>query len=424
MKIYIFDLQYANYTKASTPKPSASVMLASGYHKAKGDTVIFSSEPPKNFAIYDLIYINKDIEGLFHLQEWLDYPNVKPIGDFWHKDEIYFDERWTEFQPDITIYHDWIKNFMAAVPRKREKLFETFFEYTPFLMKRKNGIVEPSGDKILILDRNWASWENGFELISELDIKKIRFVYPIPIDSDYEKACSLIYNCKNIIRDHVWLELTGIIPKDKQIDMARTFKKYKLGRNIKVKWKLDFENLDAWWSNLLPAADMFETFLREGKKYLFCSAPEHLYLPDEELKALWGQFQNWTLFRLKNTRNNVIDNWIFYGISDYNKIMEFLKDPITFVSKKQKGQASMTRLLNLIEREPHIVYELSRTQRAPVGIDPGYGVIKLGINVESGDDIHPMFLPFVHNLFSNDLYAKSKIQTALKNMSYTWETEQ
>lgn len=423
MKIFIFDMQYANYTKASTPKPSASVMLAAGYHRAKGDSLIFSDEPPKNFALYDIVYINNDADGLFYLQEWLDYPNVKAIGTCWGEEESFFNNEWTKYPPDITIYHDWINRFMKAAPRKHEKVFETFFEYIPFIIKQDGKIVEPSGDKILILDKGWNEWENGFELISQLNVKRLRFAYPIPIDKHWEEACNLIHYCKNIVRDHVWLELTGIIPVERQLEIAKTFKQHKLGRNVKVKWRLHFNSMTEWWDSILPAMDMFECLLTEGNKYLFMSAPEHLYLPDEELKAVWAQFQNWTLFRLKNTRNNLIDNWIFYGINDYDKIMEFLKDPLIFVSKKQRGQTSMGRFLNLLNQRPELVYELSRVQRAPVGVRPGRGTIRTMIDVEESGSIHRIFLPFIHNLFSNDLTAQRRIQKELAKIKYNWAEE-
>ena len=227
MKIFIFALQFANYSGRSTPKPSATTMLISGYHKAKGDTVVFSARPPKNFALYDIVYINKDTDGLFHLQEWLDYPNVKAVGNFWENETVYYSEDWELTPPDITIYHEWITDFMKKFPSKNEKLFETFFQYTPFIMKQKGKIIEPSGDKILILDRNWIEWDCGFDIVSSLDIKRLRFAYPIPINYDYEKVCDLVYYCKNIDRNHLWLELYGLIPKEKQIEIAKEFKKRK-----------------------------------------------------------------------------------------------------------------------------------------------------------------------------------------------------
>lgn len=412
MKVLIFDLTYANYNGRATPKPSMFAMLASGWHKSQGDTVIFTSDIPTNFAAYDLVYINKDSFGLFHLKEWLYYPNVRLIGAFWGDEPAYYNVEWELAPPDITLYHDWIHAFMKKFPGKNVKLFEVFFDYTPVKWVQKNKITNPQGSKILIIDRDWTDWDKDFVAASELNIKKLRFLYPIEINDNCEKLCQLIYHNKNIERTFLWLGLHGIIPKEKQIEYARIFKKYKLGRNVKIKWTLHTDDPSEWAELLLKAVDMFETFLTEGKKYLFADIPDKLFIEDPQMKLMYSAFSSWSNMRLVNTRNNLIDYLIYNSINDYNNIIEFLKHPDEFVrGKKRKGQAAMTIFLGMFEDEEktNLVYELSKVQRAPLNVVTVPGDIR----ENHSDTIDPRFLPFIHNLFSNDNYAKKLIAKEL-----------
>lgn len=362
MKILIFDLQYGHYNGINTPKSSESVMLASGFHKAKGDTVNFSAAPPHNFAMYDIVYINNDAPELFYLTEWTHYPNVRLIGRFWHELERYYNPEWEFTPPDITIYWEWLEAFSKKYKSKRTKIIETFFEYTPVKLVQGGKLTKPAGEKILIIDSDWHKYDFDLMHVASLDIKRLRFNYPLPIEGRCEEICSFVYHCRQVVRDHLWLSLNGIIPKEKQIEYARTFKKYKLGRNVKVAWTLEPQTEDEWVDYLIPAMDMFETFLSEGNKYLFLEVPKYKHVQNVPVRQIWIAFRRWTNFRLTNTRNNLIDRILYDSLKSYEPMAEIFTDPYGYIERHPKGNG-ITNLILFIEQYPEIALEFAKVQR-------------------------------------------------------------
>jgi hypothetical protein len=362
MQVLIFDLQFGHYDGRSTPKPSAGTMMASGYHKSKGDAVIFTAIPPKNFATYDIVYINNDSPDMFYMQEWLEYPNVRLIGRYWHESELYRDVKWDFTPPDISIYWEWIDGFAAKYASKRVKVLETFYNYTPVKLVQNGKLTSPAGHKILIIDEDLVKYDFDFSHITCLDIKRLRFCYPLPIEGRYQIICDLVKHAKQIDRDHLWLSINGILPKEDQIAYAKEFKKNKLGRNVKITWFLDPKTEDEWVSYLIPAMDMFETFLREGNKYLFLEIPYYKYVQNDPIRRLWIAFRRWSNFRLTNTRNNLIDRILYDNINGYDALIEIFSDPYGYRARHPKGNA-ITELITLIEQYPEIVYEFAKVQR-------------------------------------------------------------
>lgn len=357
-RILIYDLKMANYVYNSTLYPSYAVASVSGYHKALGDEVIYTIELPV-FENYDIVYINKDDDDLFHIPSWLSYPNVIPIGDKWGEDEVKKPE-WYEYPPDLTVYHPILDYRVDKYPRYNKTRYDHFY-YTPIRLydgfgKYQNPKI-PEGDKIIIMDRFWE-----IDVVSEIP-NTIQFNYPIELNtSNANDYWSLARINRNISRKFLWGVFREIPNEEESQIYLKAWKENKLGENFRLKVVVTFEE-EQEWLDAIPKVLDFLDIMRKGakKKVMFYPYNIETFSFPELLK----QMKRWTGNANLYKQNTVVDYMILDGLGSFENMRSFILDPRGFMESKTRANGKLPYpkvnfLPDLIETYPDLVHRLSQ----------------------------------------------------------------
>lgn len=357
-KILIFDLQFQNYVYHSTPQPSMYSMLVAGYHKAKGDKVIFTDTEPKVFNEYNIVYINKDEEDLFHKPAWLKYPNVKLIGGHWENGiETHYDPEWEIYPPDITIYHGWIDRRLKKYTKYNPERLVHFY-YTPVKIKQKNKLTAPNGEKLLIIDNDIENFDSDFSHIAcNVSADKIKFLYPISLDNEPEKVLSFFNTTNNSIsKDNLWFELKEIPTEEKQKELFDAIKKYKLRGKSRLKLNLSRDTNEEWIETIPRVMEfMGQARIQIRERIVFYPRNQYKFKYSRVLQEM----KRWSGSRLSYEKNTCLDYILVDGCRNSSNVMDFLNNPVKYIADKRQGTNKLFEIFDCMLEYPDVIYALT-----------------------------------------------------------------
>lgn len=358
-KIAILDLNFMTYSYHSTPQASMYVMLLSGWHKAKGDTVSFADSYP-DVKMYDKVYIVKDRLGLEHISSWLIPSNVIPVGNYWDKEgiESVYDEKWETTPPDNTIYWGWLDRWTTRYQKyNKERLAHFYLE--PIKIRQNGKNYWPDGEKYLILDNDMEEWDPEFEEMSEQFMQKVRFAYPISLDGRWEAVLKFIKHgpCS---RTDLWLEMDyQNYPTDQDYqDAADIWAKYNLGRMLKLRLNVRCNSHTEWLEAVEKIYRGLAIFRMTGKKRL---RVQPFNIESFNHPRILTELKRWTGRTQGYAKNSLFDYTLFDGARGTVKIEEFLKDPYGYTERSRFGTNKFIEVLEFIEKEPELFYIITES---------------------------------------------------------------
>lgn len=356
MRIVIFDLKFTNYIYHSTPSPSMETILISGYYKSKGAQVIFSDTIP-DFGVYDKVYIVKDAPNLFHHPEWLSYTNVYPVGRYWEGIEPTYDIDWESGMPDINIYQNWVENWIKKYPSYNPKRLNSFFR-RPVKLKQGNKITAPEGDNLLIIDNDLHIWDKECKVLSELNVKSMKLLYPMILDGRWEEALKC-FSLKHIYRGDFWAEMNFEYYDEEKIkEVIEIFNKYKPGRLFRIKCHVSGQSNQEWVELIPRIYKLLEDFRMDAGKRIFI---EPHGIENFQFPRILQELKRWTGKDMGYTKNSLFDYMVFDGCRDVFKMAEFFQDPYDYLEKKKHGKNKFIELIPFIETYPELMDVITKS---------------------------------------------------------------
>lgn len=349
MRVVIFDLKFMNYIYHSTPTPTMETLLLSGYEKQEGNHPIFTDEPP-NFARYNKVYIVKDEANLFHDPDWLKHECVVLIGKGWEGSEEWNDE-WEEAIPDMTIYDNWIQNWLKKYPKFSENRLMPFFK-KPFKIKQAGSIYYPKFNEALIIDNDLHEWDKGYETLKEIDSNKFMLLSPLVLDNKWQDALEL-FELRTIRRGNFWatMDLSKYSKEDIQ-DAINIYNEFKPGRMFRIK-ATDVAYTDKQWIQRLDF-DYWALgeFRMQANKRLFFYPSGHSGL---DIERVIKEFKRWAAKDNGYKKNSLFDYMIYDGCRNTEQMARFLHNPYKYIEEKRHGKNKFIELMPLIEKNPRIM---------------------------------------------------------------------
>lgn len=362
-RIAILDLNFMTYSYHSTPQASMYVMLISGWHKAKGDTVSFADVYPDT-KFYDKVYIIKDRPGVDHLSSWLIPNNVIPVGNFWANDgvEAFYNEAWERTPPDNTIYWGWLDRWTERYPKyNKERLAHFYLEPVKIRQGEKN--YWPAGEGFLILDNDMKDWDPAFLDMMEQPMRQVRFAYPIPVDGRMREALYFI-KYGPCSRADLWLEMDfkNYPTLESYQEAADLWAEFALGRMLKL--RLNFEcNSHAEWAEALPRVyDGLAAFRMTAKKRV---RVQPFNIDSFKYPRILVELKRWTGRTQGYAKNSLFDYMIFDGTRGTERVEGFLTDPYDYIAKRKLGTNKFKEILEFMENEPELFYKITESYPKP-----------------------------------------------------------
>ena len=357
-QIVIFDLNFMTYTYHSTPQASMYAMLISGWHKSRGDNVIFSDEPP-NYSLYDIVYIIKDRIGVEHVNSWLIPENVVPVGNFWERDgiEAFYNKEWETTPPDNTIYWGWMDRWTERYKKYNKRRLEHFYR-TPVKIKQKDKIVWPQGAGYLILDNDIRDWDPAFLEFMEQDLKQIRFAYPIPVDGRWREVMEFL-TLKQANREFLFLDMNyeNYIDED-FIEAADIWTEFKLGRMVRLHLNVELHTQEQWLEAIPRIYGVLGDFRMKGKKMV---RVQPFNIDSFSHPRILKELKRWSGRSIGYAKNSLFDYILFDSIRDTKLIEFFLRDPYGYLEKGRFGVNKLGDVVKFAEEFPDLMYCISKS---------------------------------------------------------------
>jgi len=356
-RVLIFDLQFQNYVYHSTPQPSMFSMLVAGFHKAKGHSVTFTDTEPKVFNEYDIVYINKDEDDLFHKPQWLKYPNVVLIGRYWEGLNTTYNLEWEKYPPDITIYHGWLNRRAIKYPKYNPERLEHFY-YEPVKIRQGARLTAPSGNKLLIIDFDLEESDPLFEHISNnVSAKRVSFLYPISLDKNPKQKLAFLRTTRDFVsKKNLWLVLSDLPTEEQQEEFFDAIKTYPPLSEARI--KLDIKrDTNEGWLEVLPKIIHFIGKARQEFRERILVYPRNQYT--FKYPRILQELKRWTGSRLTYEKNTCIDYILVDGCRNTSNILSFLEDPVDYIEKKRQGTNKLFEVYDFILEYPEIALALT-----------------------------------------------------------------
>ena len=358
-KIAILDLNFMTYSYHSTPQASMYVMLISGWHKAKGDSVSFADAYPDT-KMYDKVYIVKDRLGLEHISSWLIPHNVFPVGNYWDKEgiESFYDEDWETTPPDNTIYWNWLDRWTTRYP-KYNKIRLAHFYLEPVKIRQKGKNYWPSGADYLILDNDMEEWDPEFLEMLDQPISRVRFAYPIPLDGRWDAVLKFI-KYGPCLRTDLWLEMDyENYPTEEDYQAAADiWVKYSLGRMLKLRLNVKCNSHEEWSEAIPKIYKGLAIFRLTGKKRL---RVQPYNIETFNHPRILMELKRWTGRTQGYAKNSLFDYILFDGTRDMTRVEKFLTDPYEYTNNGRFGTNKFKEVLRFIEAEPELFYVITES---------------------------------------------------------------
>lgn len=356
--VVIFDLNFMTYTYHSTPQASMYAMLISGWHKSRGDKVVFTDEPP-TYKLYDIVYIIKDRIGIGHLPEWLFPENVVPVGNYWDKVGVksFYNPEWETTPPDNTIYWGWLDRWTTKYAKYNKARLEHFYREPVKIMQRGKK-VWPEGKGFLILDNDMKDWDYGFEEMMQQNLSQIRFAYPIPIDGRWEEVLTFTKH-RQAAREYLFLDMFYENYSDEDfIEASKIWAKYKQGRMVRLHLNVDLMDNDSWLEALPRIYKALADFRMRGGKML---RVQPFNIDTFEHPRILKELKRWTGRGTGYAKNSLFDYILFDGVRDQGNLLSFLSDPDTYVKNIRKGSNKLPELLAFAKQHPDLLYIITES---------------------------------------------------------------
>lgn len=356
--IVIFDLNFMTYTYHSTPQASMYAMLISGWHKSRGDKVVFTDEPP-NYKLYDIVYIIKDRIGVGHLPEWLFPDNVVPVGNYWDKEgiESFYNPEWETTPPDNSIYWGWLDRWTTKYTKYNKKRLEHFYR-EPVKIKQRGELVWPEGKGFLIIDNDMEQWDPAFEDILQQNLSQIRFAYPIKIDGRWEETLTFIKH-KQATREFLFVDMFYENYTDEDFsNAAELWAKYKLGRMVRLHLNVKLDTHEEWLEALPRIYKVLADFRMKGGKMVRIQ-PFNMEAFDHP--RILQEMKRWTGRSIGYAKNSLFDYMLFDSLRNSKAILDFLSNPDEYVTRGRHGSNKLPEILDFAEEYPDLLYIISES---------------------------------------------------------------
>jgi hypothetical protein len=353
LRVGLFDLQLLKYVYVNTPYPSTAGLLLAGYHKAENDQVILLDKIP-NFNLYDIVYIIKDDWDLYHEAEWLRYDKVVLVGRYWDSSISTWKPEWTEALPDMTPYRKWAELWLERYPSYKAERIDHFW-YTPVLLKTNKRILNPEGEKILLIDYRLDSIDADYSTLMSLNIKSLQMLHALNVTNNTRYAFQFLKQ-KNIVKRGLWLTIDTNITQTAMLDIIQAWKEFKLGRMARIKLWITAKDDVEWKEELYYIINLLALWREQAGKRLFIEPVDlYSYSYPDILIAL----RRWTGRDMGYAYNSLIDYLIYDSIKDNKSIIDFFIDPYEYISNKRLGWKKMQSLVTFIEEQPELTQLLS-----------------------------------------------------------------
>ena len=348
IKILIYDLLLASMIFHSTPHPSKSGMLISGWHKSQGDSVVLTDTTP-DFERYDIVYIIKDSVELVHEPHWFKHNNIVLVGKGWPAPV--WETEWETAMPDQFLYRGWADAWRAKYPTVLEKRMESFYR-KPVLLRQNGKIVLPEKeDRLLIIDDDLHIWDKDGEVLCQVKTKYSLLLYPIKLDGRWEAALK-VFEKRHLLRANLWFEFDSTISDEELQQACDLLNLHKPGRMMRIKMH-SWANSDEEWRQEIPNIyRKLEKFRNEVGRKIW-SVPHNInsYTHTRILK----EFKRWTAMNQGYNNNSLFTYIVYDGCRDMIAMAEFFKDPYDYVAKKRRGTNKFGELIKFIEEEPELM---------------------------------------------------------------------
>jgi len=356
--IVIFDLNFMTYTYHSTPQASMYAMLISGWHKSRGDKVVFTDEPP-NYKLYDIVYIIKDRIGVGHLSEWLFPENVVPVGNYWDKEgiESFYNTEWETTPPDNTIYWGWLDRWTTRYAKYNKNRLEHFYREPVKIMQRGKKIW-PEGKGFLILDNDMEVWDPDFEETMQQNLSQIRFAYHIPIDGRWEDVLIFMKH-KQASREYLYVDMFYENYTDEDfLEASKLWAKYALGRMIRIHLNVDLRNNEEWLEAIPRIYKTLADFRMRGGKMV---RVQPFNIDTFDHPRILKELKRWTGRNVGYAKNSLLDYMLFDGLRNSQAVLSFLSDPDAYIEKGRLGANKLPEILAFAEEYPDLFYLISES---------------------------------------------------------------
>lgn len=356
--VVIFDLNFMTYTYHSTPQASMYAMLISGWHKSRGDRVIFTDEPP-NYGLYDIVYIIKDRIGVGHVNSWLAQDNVVPVGDYWAEDGIdaFYNEEWETTPPDNTIYWGWLDRWTTRYKKYNKARLEHFYR-TPVKIKQRNKFVWPKGRDFLILDKDMHEWDPDFEQFIEQDIQASRFAYPIPIDGRWREVLSFLTS-RQISREYLFIDMFYENYTDEDFEEASDiWAEFMLGRMVRLHLNVDLKTNEEWIEAIPRIYNALGMFRMKAKKMV---RVQPFHMDRFSHPRIIQELKRWTGRSVGYAKNSLFDYILFDSIRNTEWMKDFLRDPYQYTEDRRHGTNKLKEVISFAEEYPDLLYCIAKS---------------------------------------------------------------
>lgn len=340
------------YKYHSTPQASMYTMLISGWHKSRGDNVIFTDEPP-NYSLYDIVYLIKDRIGVQHVNSWLIPDNAVPVGDYWAEDgiEAFYNKEWETTPPDNTIYWPWLDRWTEKYAKYNKSRLEHFYR-TPVKIKQKEKIIWPQGEDYLILDNDMRDWDPKFEEFMEQDLKKVRFAYPIPVDGRWREVLTFL-TLKQASREYLFLDMFYENYTDKDFEEASDiWAEFALGRMVRVHLNVKLSNQEEWEKAIPRIYEALAQFRMKGKKMV---RVQPFNIDTFSHSRILTEMKRWTGRNMGYAKNSLFDYILFDSMRDTKLIEQFLRDPYQYLEQGRYGVNKLGEVVSFAEEFPDLL---------------------------------------------------------------------
>lgn len=353
MRIAIFDLQFMNYVYHSTPSPSAIAMLASGYHKSKGDEVVLVDAPPQ-FEAYDRVYINKDELDLFHDPSWLLHPNVVPIGRYWDGLEEY-NREWETAPADILLYRGWVERWLDRYKKYNPDRLKHFY-FKPHKLFRNGKFYPPKEEGLLILDDDLTEHEEIWDIIQEHP--KQHYLYPFILKQgqkiDFKKAFEVL-GFSNFFVGKRTLEFRGIPHEEELKEILKAYDEFRPTRLLILKLILIEHNDEDWIKTLEKTISFLARFRKVGRRVSVYPISLHEFKYPRVLQEL----KRWTGFNTAYNNNTCLDYILIDACRSLDRTFDFLNDPFKYLEEGRQGTNKLKEIVEIIQKDPQIIHIIS-----------------------------------------------------------------
>ncbi len=322
-RICIFDLQLMKYTYTSFAYPSTAGLVLSGYHLGRRDSVILTDKPP-TFNMYDTVYIIKDDIDLYYESEWVKFNNVVLVGRYWSKGLAVWYDEWLTYPPSMMLYKRWYKawskNIKLIDSRKTD-----MFNFKPVWIKKQKQLIEPKGDKILIIDYDPHLISPNHSFLKSLTNKEITILQWFDLTHDIKSTIELL-NCPNF-NTAVPIPLIvneQLTPVKMQTIAQYWFENKKIFNNWKIKRFFQGTSNTSWKREIIKTIKVINIWREYGGISIESIPidPMSFECPD-----LLNHLRMWSFSRQENQYFSLIDSILVHRIPNTEQLINLLKDP-------------------------------------------------------------------------------------------------